>query len=87
MVYHNTRIRNKERVGFRGKKKRYSVFRAELNQKWERCMEEQVKKLCEDNDLNVEEQMVEDERIPWEHTWDKLREEGYRFNEFTKIIY
>jgi len=72
MVYHYRKIRNKERCAYRGFKQRYSVWRAEYNEKWERCFEEQVKRLCADNNLIVEEQMVFDERIPWEHTWDKL---------------
>lgn len=29
-----TKIRNKERMGYRGPKQRYSVWRAEYNQKW-----------------------------------------------------
>lgn len=37
-----------------------------------------VRQLCKDNNLVVEEHMVDDERIPWEHTWDKLRAAGYR---------
>lgn len=77
MVYHNRKIRNKERVGFRGTKKRYSVFRAELNRKWEYVFEKLVTQLCKDNGLSITEHMVEDERIPWEHTFDELRRKGY----------
>jgi len=29
------KTRNKERLGYRGKKQRYSVWRAEYNKKWE----------------------------------------------------
>lgn len=29
------KIRNKERLGYRGRKQRYSVWRAEYNKKWE----------------------------------------------------
>lgn len=29
------KIRNKERLGYRGPKQRYSVWRAEYNKKWE----------------------------------------------------
>lgn len=79
MVFHNRKIRNKERVGNRGPKKRYSVFRAELNRKWEQIFERLVRQLCQDNDLTVEDHMVADERIPWEHTWRSLyRTAGYK---------
>ena len=30
-----SKIRNKERMGYRGPKQRYSVWRAEYNKKWE----------------------------------------------------
>jgi hypothetical protein len=82
MVYHDRKIRNKERCVYRGKRQRYAVWRGEDNQKWERCFEELVRRLCEYNDLVVEEQMVQDERIPWEHTFDKLDEEGYRLGPY-----
>ena len=78
MVFHNRKVRNKERLGFRGPKQRSSVFRAELNQKWEVVFKSLVRHVCDDNDLVVEEHMVNDERIPWEHTWRKLEESGYR---------
>lgn len=77
MVYHHRKIRNKERVASRGKKQRYAVFRAELNRRWERIFEKLVYQVCDDNKLNVVEHIVEDERIPWEHTWNKLKDDGY----------
>lgn len=73
MVYHNRKIRNKERLSNRGPKLRYSVWRAEYNRNWEIIFEKLVRQLCADNDLDVEEHMVADERIPWEHTWDSLK--------------
>jgi hypothetical protein len=36
MVKDGEKIRNKERLGCRGPKKRYSVWRAEYNKKWEK---------------------------------------------------
>jgi hypothetical protein len=79
MTYPNRKIKNKERVGFRGPKKRYSVFRAELNKNWEAVFERLVQQVCKDNDLVVEDHMVPDERIPWEHTWDKLIADGFHY--------
>lgn len=78
MVYHNRKIKNKRRSGFRGPKKRQSVFRAKLNRFWETVHEKLVRQICEDHDLSVDDILVQDERIPWEHTFDKLRDEGYR---------
>jgi hypothetical protein len=76
-MYPNRKIKDKKRVGLRGPKQRYSVFRANLNRHWEKIFERVVRQLCVDNDLVVEEHMVFDERIPWECTWDKLRQDGY----------
>jgi hypothetical protein len=78
MVYHNRKIKDKKRVGFRGPKKRQSVFRAELNRNWEIEYEKLVKQICIDNDLNINDFMSNDERIPWEHTWDNIESQGYR---------
>jgi hypothetical protein len=36
---HKTKIRNKERMGYRGPKQRYSVWRAEYNKKWKQYEE------------------------------------------------
>lgn len=47
------KIRNKERMGFRGEKKRYSVFRAEQNQKWSNFEEEELVKACEKHGLDI----------------------------------
>lgn len=71
------KIKNKRREGFRGPKKRYAVFRAELNRHWELVYEQLVRQLCGDNGLVVEDHMVSDKRIPWECTWGSLREKGY----------
>lgn len=38
---------NKSRFGYRGNKKRYSVFRAERNKKWSPLEEAEFKELCE----------------------------------------
>ena len=74
-MYPNRKIKNKRRVGFRGSKKRQSVFRASLNCYWEKVYEQLVIHLCKDNNLAVSEYMADDERIPWEHTWDKLKKD------------
>lgn len=78
MTDHNRRIRNKERCAFRPKKIRYSVFRAKYNRHWEAFHERMVRHICKDHGLNVEEQMVEDDREPWDATYHHLLARGYR---------
>lgn len=42
---------NKSRFGYRGSKKRYSVFRAEWNQKWLPLEKEEFEELCTKHNL------------------------------------
>jgi len=75
------RYTNKDRSsGPRGPKKRYSLWKAENNRGWERCWEERAKQLCQDNGLEIEKNMVPDDREPWSATFHKLWDAGYRFN-------
>ncbi len=55
------KIRNKERMGYRGAKKRYSVFRAEQNQKWASSEEETLKKACEKHGIDVSQFLSEED--------------------------
>jgi hypothetical protein len=71
------RIRNKERCAYRGKKQRYSVWRAEHNQKWETLYEAMSCRICDDNDLVIEDEKSKEERNTWNHTYHDLREKGY----------
>lgn len=64
---------SKRRFGYRGKKQRYSAFRAERNKNWEKFNEEMSRQICIDNGLNIEDYVESD----WEKTRDKL-EENYR---------
>jgi len=43
---------NKSRFGYRGKKKRYAVFKAECNQKWAPFEQTQFLSLCEENGVD-----------------------------------
>lgn len=74
------KIKNKNRPGFRGKKLRYSVWRACNNKTWEIANESMARRICEDNDLNVEEHLSAEKRNKWEHTYDDLRKKGYYAN-------
>lgn len=71
------KIRNKRRCGFRGKKMRYSVWRAKYNQMWGRAYEVMARRICDDNDLNVEDHISTEERNTWDHTYRDLRDKGY----------
>lgn len=71
------KIYNKQRMGYRGPKLRYAVWRAQYNEKWEKCDQDLVERICRDNNLSLEEHMVAHERTPWEHTLKHLRAEGY----------
>jgi len=74
-----TKILNKQRHGYRGVKQRYSVWRAEYNQKWEKSDKDLVERICRDNELNLCDYFVgdENERTPWEKTLNKLRSAGF----------
>lgn len=50
---------NKSRFGYRGSKKRYSVFKAEYNEKWHPYDKEQFEKLCAKHNLNQEQFFLE----------------------------
>ena len=65
------KIKNKERCGFRGKKRRYAQFRAEYNVFWE----------------NFHRKVVEDKREPWRKTDDKMKSLGicYRTKSYKQI--
>ena len=69
---------NKERLGYRGKKQRYAVWRAEYNQKWENTFKQVVEAICSYNNLVVEEHMISHKRTPWEATATSLRDQGYK---------
>lgn len=42
---------NKSRFGYRGKKLRYAVYKAEYNQKWQPVEEKELKELCDKHGL------------------------------------
>jgi len=48
------KINNKERAGYRGKKQRYAVFRAEYNQKWLNNEEKVFKQECDRHNLEYD---------------------------------
>jgi len=70
-------LKDKKRAGHRGPKRRQSVFRAELNKKWETVHERMVRQICADHGLVLEDHMVYDEHIPWEKTWNALKENNF----------
>lgn len=74
-----SKIWHKDRMGYRGPKLRYSVWRAEYNQKWEKCDKDLVERICSSHGLNIEDYFVEseDDRTPWESALLKLKSEGY----------
>jgi hypothetical protein len=72
------KIRNKERCGLRGPKQRSTVFRAEQNQYWERIYKDMAETLCRDHRLNLQDFLSTEPRNTWEHTYDNIREQGYR---------
>ena len=71
------RIRNKERCAYRGKKQRYAVWRAEYNAKWEVYHEAVCRRICDDNNLVLEDHMSKEKRNTWDHTYRDLKEKGY----------
>lgn len=52
---------NKSRFGYRGKKQRYAVYKAEWNQKWAPVEEKETRELCERHDLNPEDFLREND--------------------------
>lgn len=42
------------------------------------CFKGLVEQICKDNDLSVKSHIVSEKRNTWEHTYDKLKEDGYR---------
>ena len=72
------KIKNKERCAYRGPKARYAVWRAELNQEWERIYKLRCETICADNGLNIEDFKSSERRNTWEHTRDNLEAKGYR---------
>jgi hypothetical protein len=72
------KITNKERCASRGPKMRYAVWRAELNKKWECINKSMAEQLCIDHQLNIEDYMSQEKRNTWEHTYNNLKEKGYR---------
>lgn len=67
--------RNKSRLGCRGKKMRYSVFRAEQNRKWSPFEEAWARAACEKHGLDVE-SFFDPEDKPnrkWWHVWRRVR--------------
>ena len=71
------KIVNKERCAFRGKKMRYSVWRAKYNKTWEQAYKVMVHRIIEDNNLNLEDHMSTEKRNTWEHTYRDLKKNGY----------
>jgi len=65
---------NKERCGYRGKKLRYSVWKAEYNNKWEKRDEETVHKTCLKYGLDPETFIVrsDPERDMWTNASRRL---------------
>lgn len=74
-----SKIWNKDRMGYRGSRKRYSVWRAEYNQKWEQHDKDIVERICNSHGLNIKDYFIEseDDRNPWESALLKLKSEGY----------
>lgn len=77
------KIFNKERAGCRGPKMRYNVWRAKHNEYWEAVNKLAVEAACEYHGLNIDDVKVEDRRLTWEKTLNKLeaeyQEQGKRF--------
>lgn len=74
------KIRNKERCAWRGKKQRYSVWRNELNLKWERCYEQMVVKICNENNLCIWDFYIEHKTRTWTKTFENIfYTHGHRF--------
>lgn len=71
------RILNKERCGYRSRKQRYNVWRAEYNERWEITCELIVRQICDDNGLKLEDYLSADKRNRWEKTYDALSNAGY----------
>ena len=80
------KVLNKNRLGFRGSKKRYSVWRAEYNQKWENVYKDKVVQVCKIYGLNLADELVFHKRTPWEKTYESLREQGYDLRYAKKSI-
>ncbi|MGE0569000.1 MAG: hypothetical protein AB7O73_13755 [Bacteroidia bacterium] len=68
-----SKIRNKRRYGERGPKKRYAVFRAELNKKREKDCEKFSKILCEKHGLNLDDLYIDDPKFPWRQTYEHIK--------------
>lgn len=71
------KIRNKERCAYRGRKMRYSVWRARYNQVWEEVYEKMSRRICSDHNLVLDDHISEEPRNTWNHTYRDLREKGY----------
>jgi hypothetical protein len=73
----------KGRFGFRVAKQRYSVFRAQHQLAWEKVFENLVRRLCKQNNLDVDEHLEAGKR-KWQTTYETLHAEGYRFRAMKK---
>jgi hypothetical protein len=72
------RYGNKERKACRGPKLRYSLWKAQHNERWELIHKRMVENICKTNNLDIRYHIVQpDDRHSWQLTWMKLREEGY----------
>lgn len=70
---------NKRRRGERGKKQRYSVFRANRNIRREQWYEQIVRDYAFNRGQNVEDFFIEDEKVPWRMTWEFIQIMGRRW--------
>ena len=72
-----TQIGNKERMGYRGPKRRYAVWRAEYNQKWKKVDKECVERICRENGLDADDYLDVHQNNPWDHAYRILKKEGF----------
>ena len=63
---------NKRRFLTRGKKKRYSVYRAEENLVKESISERCCRRICEAKGIDLSSVMIEDSNFPWKETLEYL---------------
>jgi hypothetical protein len=70
------KVERKSRFGYRGPKQRYSVFKAERNQKWMPFEEEEFHRRCERYDLDPDQFLSEEDgpNRKWARGLSRLRD-------------
>ncbi len=59
-------------------KKRYSLYKSEINVYWEKVNKSMVEQLCIDHNLDVNDFLHNEKRNMWEHTYDNIIDKGFR---------